>query len=297
MQDMLDLLVLRPRDFRARLTWVELSNLRLLRAREASARIAYLTLPPELVFITFLTKHGAPLISGGVDLQFGELMLHPCGERLHQRTTAASEWGSISLTPASLAAFGRTIAGTSHLPPLDRQVLRPVPADRQRLLRLHAEACRITETNLSLIANNEIVRALEQDMIWALITCLSTAKHQKEQPIGYQQAKLLVQLEAVLAEHPYQQLCARDITRSIGVSERTLRVSCSRLLGMSPLRYQRLRRLRLVRAELAAARSARTNSAEVLGRHGLASLHRFITEYRDAFGEVPLIPPGDPVDE
>jgi hypothetical protein len=65
--DMFDLLVLHPRQFHARLTWVELPNLRLLRAQEASSRIAYLRLPPELVFVTFPTQLSASLICGGVE--------------------------------------------------------------------------------------------------------------------------------------------------------------------------------------------------------------------------------------
>ena len=54
--DMLDLLVLQPPDFRARLTWVELPVLHLLRAQESSSRIAYMTLRPERVFVIFPTR-------------------------------------------------------------------------------------------------------------------------------------------------------------------------------------------------------------------------------------------------
>ena len=48
-QDILDLLVLRPREFHARLTWADLSNLHLLRAKESSARVGHLTLRPDWV--------------------------------------------------------------------------------------------------------------------------------------------------------------------------------------------------------------------------------------------------------
>jgi AraC-like DNA-binding protein len=291
LQDMLDLLVLRPRDFHARLTWVELPSLRLLRAQEASARIAYVTLAPELMFVTFLTKRGAPLISGGIDLQFGELMVHSCGDRLHQRTTAACEWGSICLTPASLATFGRVIADKTLLPPKVRQVLRPIPSHRQQLLRLHAQAGRIAETNLNSMGNKEIVRALEQDMICALITCLTTAKWQDICPIDDERSRLLVRLETLLAEQPFRLWRIADIARAIGVSEHILGVSCSRHLGMSLYRYQRLRRLTLMRAELLDTRRAPTNNTELIGRYGFTSLHRFVTEYWDEFGEMPPIPP------
>ena len=98
LQDMLDLLALRPRDFRARLTWVDLRSLYLLRAQEHARRVAYVTLPPEQVFVTFPTRRDATLITSGTELRFGDVVFHSLGERLHQRTTAAGHWGSISLT-------------------------------------------------------------------------------------------------------------------------------------------------------------------------------------------------------
>lgn len=293
LRETFDLLVLHPPEFRARLTWVELPSLRLLRAQEASARIACVTLPSDQVFVTFPTRSGTSLISAGVDLQFGDLMLHPCGERLHQRTTGASAWGSISLKPASLAAFGRTIAGTSLRPPDARQLLRPAAAERQRLLRLHAQACRIAETNLERMANREIVRGLEQDMILSLITCLATAEWQQERPETYQQSAHMVRMEAVLAEHPGRLLNTRDIARSIEVSEHIVRLSCSRILGMSPMRYQRLRRLKLVRTALQDIDRAQSDCATIIRNYGFANLDRYVTEHWDVLGEMPFIPRRD----
>src|SRR5271157_4120921 len=161
LQEMLDLLVMRPREFHARLTWVELPQLRLLRAEEASPRVAYVSLPPESVFVIFPTQRGLPLICNGVELQFGDFFFHSRGERLHQRTIAASHWGSIALTPAALAVFGRTITGQALVPPPIGLILRPLPADRLRLLRLHAQAGRIAETNLRHLGHPEVTRALE----------------------------------------------------------------------------------------------------------------------------------------
>jgi len=90
LQDMLDLLVLRPRDFHARLTWVEFPYLQLLRAQEASARVACVRLPPQQVFVTFLTQQGPPLIYSGIELKYGDVIMHSRGEHGHQRTTSAT---------------------------------------------------------------------------------------------------------------------------------------------------------------------------------------------------------------
>src|SRR5271166_1186822 len=148
LRDMMDLLVPGPRLFHARLTWVDLSHVGLLRAEEASARVAFVTLPAELIFATFPTKRDPPLICDGAALPFGEIMLHRGGDRLHQRTTGASSWGSISLPAATLMTYGRTIANRSLILPRVRWRFRPCAKDRDFLLRLHAQAGRMADTAL-----------------------------------------------------------------------------------------------------------------------------------------------------
>jgi AraC-like DNA-binding protein len=289
--DMLDLLVLRPRDFHARLTWVDLPSLQLLRADEASSRVAFVTLPPEQVFVTFPCKQGSLLISGGARLEFGDLLFHSQGEQLHQRTTAACHWGSISLPPTALMAFGRTIAERNLVAPPNGQILRPGTSDRRRLLRLHAQAGRIAETALNRISNKEVIRALEQDLIWALITCLTAGKTRADFAARRRQARVAVQLEAVLAENSHLLMRSREICSAIGVSEQTLRASCLAQLGMTANRYLRLRRLKLARAELRRVKPAATNSAEVIRRYGFPDIENFVAEYWNIYGEMPHIPP------
>jgi AraC-like DNA-binding protein len=289
LQQALDLLVIPPRRFHACLTWVELPNLRLLRAQEASPRIAYVSLPPEPVFVTFATRRDSPLIYSGLELKFGDIMFHSRGERLHQRTTGASRWASISLAPAALMAFGKTIAGEDVCPPPVGRILRPHPEHRLRLLRLHAQAGRIAETNLKHLEHPEVARALEQDLIWALMTCLTTAEPQEVSAVQRDQVRILVQFEEVLAANPCRLLRMPELCSAIGVSEHTLRACCSQVLGMSPVRYQRLRRLKLVRAELLRADPATVSIAEVARRYGFTDLHRFVTEYQNAYGEVPTM--------
>jgi len=286
LRDLLDLLVHRPRAFHARLTWVELLHLHLLHAEEAASRLAYVTLPQERVCVVFPARRDSLLITGGTELPFGAIMFHNPGSRFHQRTTAACHWGCISLSAESLRYFSRTIAGWELAPPSASQVLRPRSTALQRLLRLHATARRIAETSQRRITNAEVVRAVEQDLIWALITCLTTA----EKETGTPQAGISIQLEALLESHPYRPLLTKDVCDALGIPEQTLRAICARVLGMSPSRYQRLRRLKLVRIEL---KRATVDVARVMKRYGFPSLHRFVAEYWDAYGEVPPIPARD----
>ena len=84
-----------------------------------------------------------------------------------------------------------------------------------------------------------------------------------------------------------------DVCRAISVSERALRACCARLLGMSPGRYQRLRRLKRVRTELKCANPATVSSTEMMERYGFADFHRFVAEYWNTYGEMPPVPPHD----
>jgi AraC-like DNA-binding protein len=293
LDNMLDLLVMQPREFRARLTRVQLPTLRLFCAHEASPRVAYVSLPPERVFVTFPTRRGPPLFCDGVEMRFGDIMFHSRGERLHQRTTTASRWGSISLERAALMAFARTLAGREIVPPPVGLILRAPSADRTRMLRLHAQACRITETNLNRIDHQEVARALEQDLIWALTTCLTGSVSQDDPGASRVDSKILRRFEDVQRANPYELLPVAEICSVIGVSAQTLGASCANVLGMTPHRYLNLRRLSNVRAALLRSDTVTVTVAEVTQRYGFGRPHDFVAEYLKAFGEMPLtFPPG-----
>ena len=270
LQDMLHLLVLRPSEFHARLTWVELPALRLVQAQETSARTAYVVLSPDRVFVSFVTRKDSLLICDGTKLQFGDLVFHGLGERLHQRTTAASQWGLISMTPATMMAFGTTIADHSLRPPAAARIHRPLPADRRRLLLLHARAGRIAETNLDRIRHREVARALEQDLILAVITCLATGAVQEDRPIRHQHGGILVRFEEALTAYPDRRLTLPEICGAIGVSQHMLRTCCLELLGMDPARYLHLRNLERIRLALLRTDTIPEGTTEVTKRYGFA---------------------------
>lgn len=297
-RDILDLLVLQPRDFHAQLTWADLRNLQLLRAREASPRVGYLTLPRDRVFVTFPTEQNSILSYGDVTLRFGDLMFHSRGEHRHQRTTAACEWASISVAPEALSSFSRTLSGHVLSAPTVGKVVRPHRTDGRRLERLHSQVCQVVERNLNSIANREVARALEHDLIWALISCLANGKIQHESVGPGLRADVLPALEALLTAHPYKLLKTREICAVLSVSEATLRAKCSSALGLPPGQYQRLRRLKLIRAELLKRKpSTKEGVDEIILLCGFPNMHRFVAEYWDFYRETPPLPQVDPPDK
>lgn len=215
LRDLLDLLVLHPHSFHAHLTWVDLPHVRLLRAQESSARVGYLRLPPGEVFVFFVTRQGVPPVHGGLELQLGDLIWqsHNC----HQRMAEGSQWGSIAVTGDTLNYFGRSIAGKELQSPSWPQSIRPASADSRNLLRLHGQAARIAETCPNRIMHPEVVRALDQDLIALLVSCLASADARSSNPAKETSARVCVQFEQLLSTEPFRLPSTREPgARSIG---------------------------------------------------------------------------------
>jgi AraC-like DNA-binding protein len=276
-----------PGDFKARLTWVELRHLQLLRSQENLPRIAYVALASERVFVAFPT-HPDPLpIWGGVQLRSGDIVMHGRGERMHQRTSAASHWGFVSLAPKHLSAYGKALTGLDLAPPPVGRILRPSSSAKAQLLRLHAQACRLAETKPEIIAHGEVARALEQELVHALFNCLTSNDIHDHSALGQNRLSIMVRFEETLAAQFHQPLRIPDLCAAIGVPERTLRMYCAKVLGMSPTRYLRLRRLNMVRTTLRRSDPEASSIAEVARSHGFSEMGRFAAIYRSTFGETP----------
>jgi AraC family ethanolamine operon transcriptional activator len=72
-----------------------------------------------------------------------------------------------------------------------------------------------------------------------------------------------------------------------GVSERTLEYAFREHLGVTPVRYLKLRRLNQVRRGLRAPDAATASVTDIALRAGFYDLGRFAGEYRALFGELP----------
>ena len=286
-QARIELHFIAPGAFKARLTWVQLYNLHLLRCQENLPRIGYLSLTSELIFVAFpMAPDPLPLWSGA-EVQSGEIMFHSRGERLHQRTRGPCLWSLIALPPADLEEYGRAFTREAVLAPSAHRILRPRPSDAARLLRLHAQACRLAETRPNILVHSEVARALEQDLVHALITCLAAGVARDSGTAKRHHEQIMVRFEEVLAEEHPGSRDLPEVCELIGVTDRTLRSCCAEFLGISPSRYLLLRRLERVRRALRNANPVTTGVAELAQRHGFTELGRFAGDYRRAFGELP----------
>jgi AraC-like DNA-binding protein len=274
-------------DFNARLTWLRLRHFYVLRGCENLPRIAFISLSPARVFVSFPASEGPPLTYGGLGLQFGDVVFHGRGERTHQRTSGESQWGLISLPPEQLAACAKALTGLKITSPPAGRVLRPSRSAGARLLRLHSRACRLVKTRHKLIDNPEVARALEQELLHALVNCLTADDANGNLKTNRRHADIMVRFEDALAAHSGPQLNMPALCSAIRVPERTLRVCCTEFLGMSPTRYLLLRRLNMARSALRRANPATASVAEIARTYQFQEPGRFAVTYRTVFGEMP----------
>jgi AraC-like DNA-binding protein len=274
-------------EFKVRLTWVKLPHLRLGRGRESAPRINFVKLVPGKVLVAFPISFEPPQIWGGRKLSRGDIVIYGRGEGLHQRTSGASQWGFISLVPKDLATYGRALLGADFVPSPAARVLRPPAVAAAHLLHLHAQACRLAEAKPELIPHREVARAIEQELLPALFSCLTADEAYARAEAWRRRASAMDRLETILEANCATQLDTHTLCAAIGVPERTLRVYCADTLGMSPGSYGRLRRLNLARATLRRSDPATLSVAETARQYGFSELGRFAAAYRRVFGERP----------
>jgi AraC-like DNA-binding protein len=273
--------------FDARQYRATLNHLHLVRAHETLGRVAYVTLPKDAVFLSFSAHHAPSLIWRGLRLEPGELILHGCGERMHQRTVGPSCWGLIWLTPASLAAFSKTLTGRVLAAPERGTIFRPNARDRKHLLRIHAEATRLAETRPRTLGHPEVVRAMEQELMDVLIVCLTDRKERVETVAMRRAASIMLCLEDMLEKSPHEQWSVAELRASAGVSERTFRYYCAMFLGTTPDQYMRQRRLMQVRAAMLRADGPKARIGDLARAGGFIEPSRFAKLYRATYGETP----------
>jgi AraC-like DNA-binding protein len=272
-------------DFKAQLTRLKLKDLKIYRCRESLPRIAYISLPPEQMFLSFPVG-AASLISDGFALRNGHIILHGRGERTHQRSNGACQWGLISLSPEKFASCGKALTGQAIAPSHASRI--PARADALRFQRLFAQACRLAEAaKQQLIGRPEVARALEQELLHAIINCLAANETDDNPKTRHRHAAVVVRFEEMLRKRIDQKLNMPALCAELGVPARTLRTCCAEFLGVSPMRYLLLQRLNEARRALRRADPSTASVAEVARSHQFLELGRFAVTYRTTFGESP----------
>jgi AraC-like DNA-binding protein len=270
--------------FRARLTQITLHRLRLLAAEEHLPRIAFVAVPAEAVLVRLPIGRGPTPIWGGIGMRAGEIITLGPDQRIHTRTDGPCRWGTIRLPARDLARYGRALSGAGFDAPHLVKRWQPPPEARRELRQLHQAAIRAAEIRAGVLTDGEAAHGLEQQLIHALVECMS-AGSVDEDMTAQRQWEILAQFEDLLQMQPF--LGVAEICGGLGVSDRTLRSLCEEHLGVSPSSYLRLRRMQQVHRALRSGNPDAASVAEVARRCGVRDLGRFAASYRALCGELP----------
>jgi len=275
-----------PGQFMVHQTQAQLPRIRLVDIREMMPRIARFSVAAERTTALFATGADPNQFCDGVKLGPRDvILLHGCDGPLHHRTQGPGNWGMIAVEQAVLIAHCQALTGSSAALPQDRAILQPTWSAAARLRQLHAKICNLAARTPSILSHSEAARALENEVLHALVNCLvGSGRHVPRQR---RHIEIVNAFERVLTRRLSEPLTVTWISAEIGVPERTLRACCLDILGMSPSRYLRLRRLNMVRAALQHANPAPGAITELARRYGFSELGRFATSYRQTFGEAP----------
>ena len=274
-------------EFSARLTQIRLDKIWMQRADESLPRVLLGTVSPERAIIGFLTDaRQSQTYHCGMEVSSDVLIVNN-SDVMHRRTDGASHWGSISLARGELLSAGKTLCGRE----LDASALaclvRPNPDQLARLRHLHQKLGRLVEESPDGLSRAEVVRAIESEIIHALVRCLDENSPVTTTHAGRNHAKIIRRLEEYLAENLFQPLYLAEICAATGASESSLRACCQEHLGMGPVRYLWLRRMHLVQRALLLATPEVSTVTQIAMDHGFWELGRFSTQYRSFFGESP----------
>jgi AraC-like DNA-binding protein len=280
----LGLLLTGPGAFRARLTQVALHRIRLSAAEEYLPRIAFVAVPHDMILVSLANRSGPSPIWGGTDTRAGDMITLGPGQRVHTRTGGPCRWAAIRMPEGDFVGYGQALNGTGFdVPPAARW--RPSPAALRELRQLHQTAVRMAEARSRALADVEAVHGLEQQLIHALIECLSGGPNDMETLAAGRHREILARLEDLLQAKRFWRVT--EISAALGVSERTLRICCEEQLGMGPTEYIRRGRMQLVHRALRKGSPDAASISAVARRYGFRGLGRFAANYRALFGELP----------
>lgn len=273
-----------PGRFRARVTQLLLHRLCLSAGREEMARIAFVAVPGDTVLVLLGIHQERGPVCGGIEMREGEIITLGPGQRVHVRTAGPSRWAIIQIPDQDLVQYSRDVMGASFaVSPLARW--RPPTAAERHLRQLHRAAVRLVEARSETLADDEAAHGLEQQLIEALIECLSAAPAQDETATARRHRDIITQFEDLLRAEPpldLDQICA-----ALGTSRRQLRICCIHHLGIRPSRYLRLCRLQQVHHRLRTETLGTATVSEIARQHGFRDLGRFATIYRAQYSELP----------
>jgi AraC family ethanolamine operon transcriptional activator len=165
-------------------------------------------------------------------------------------------------------------------------------SENSLLAHTAASAARLRTHVASALSATALPAAARHTLVGEFLHLAATLRRSTDPPAArvesWSQRRAAVRrVEEYLDAHERELPSLAELCSIAGTSERTLEYAFREQLGVSPVRYLRLRRLNAVRRELRAAEPGTARVTDVAMRWGFWQLGRFAVEYRALFGERP----------
>jgi AraC-like DNA-binding protein len=275
--------------FQARSTFFNLEHIYAQRSHERLARFKRVqTLRGGVLF---LTEPGPSMFVNGAEIGIDQMAVVDAGETYTSRLSGATQWGAMTLAKEDMDALCTPGADLCKNRLRGAVVFTPPPAAFARLRSLHGYMGRLREITPEVLTDTELAHYLEQSLVEAMQATLSTYAGDSRLGSTARSHHQLVakRFRALVQAQADGQLHMPEISRKIGVSDRTLRLACQQQLGVSPGEYVMLRRMQTVRRALQKADPDLARVTTIATDHGFWELGRFSVKYRQIFGESPSV--------
>ena len=273
--------------FGAEVTQIGIEKLRMQRFAVALPQVITVAASPDRKAIGFLTEANASTLRHcGVEVLPSNILVYG-DDVLHQRSSYDFRYATMSLPAKQFPVLCKTIMGREFLAEPRTSLVRSNPTLMTRLLKIHKVVGQLARDTPDILQQEEVGRALEEQLIHIMIRCLAEAAGVETTTGDRRYHAIIKGFEDFLAAHPDRPLYLTEICAAIGVAERTLRAACEEHLGMGPIRFLALRRMHLVRQALLLADHTKVTVTRVVTDHGFWELGRFSVAYRALFGEAP----------
>lgn len=143
------------------------------------------------------------------------------------------------------------------------------------------------EGSPAMFLSGEVRRTAERELLTRLALVIGQAEGCRGIGHRIDRMKTFSRARAFLHEKADSPVYLAELCAATGVPERTLRDVFQSILGVSPLRYLQLRRMRQVHHALQRSNSREHSVKEVALSSGFWQLGRFAVEYKRLFGQSP----------
>jgi AraC family ethanolamine operon transcriptional activator len=230
-----------------------------------------------------LTLNGRPLPALG-------FCLHAPGAQLVRSNTQANSYSLLVMSPEVADRHLGDEAGRLMLPAAQSEMRVARPEDWERMARLVRAAGTIAREHPDILLFEHPRQALRSSLL-GVAHDLVQGSWKLAQPARGPGSEVWHQTvlgaEAYLNAHLDRPIYTEELCKELGISPAKLAEAFHALLGTSPHRYLKLRRLNLVRAALSRRDREPPLIKTVALSHGFWHLGQFSHDYREHFGETP----------